>query len=188
MFEKIIGFIFKDRLKNHLKKLQRQRRFVNYNNAQSIFLLFESDFAEKNVEVRRIIQKLTVDGKKVTAWGYTDKKLTSTPILPDFRIINKKEIDFSQRPHESVLSELAENKFDVMIDLTEKEIFPLQYIALYVTADFKTGIKRNHSKIYDFMMDMNGIANQSEENLVDINATFIYNQIIFYLKSIQTSD
>lgn len=188
MFEKIIGFIFKDRLKNHLKKLQRQRRFVNYNNAQSIFLLFESDFAEKNVEVRRIIQKLTADGKKVTAWGYTDKKLTSTPILPDFRIINKKEIDFSQRPHESVLSELAENKFDVMIDLTEKEIFPLQYIALYVTADFKTGIKRNHSKIYDFMMDMNGIANQSEENLVDINATFIYNQIIFYLKSIQTSD
>ena len=188
MFEKIIGFIFKDRLKNHLKKLQRQRRFVNYNNAQSIFLLFESDFAEKNVEVRRIIQKLTADGKKVTAWGYTDKKLTSTPILPDFRIINKKEIDFSQRPHESVLSELAENKFDLMIDLTEKEIFPLQYIALYVTADFKTGIKRNHSKIYDFMMDMNGIANQSEENLVDINATFIYNQIIFYLKSIQTSD
>lgn len=188
MFEKIIGFIFKDRLKNHLKKQQRQQRFVNYNNAQSIFLLFESDFAEKNVEVRRIIQKLTADGKKVTAWGYTDKKLTSTPILPDFRIINKKEIDFSQRPHESVLSELAENKFDVMIDLTEKEIFPLQYIALYVTADFKTGIKRNHSKIYDFMMDMNGIANQSEENLVDINATFIYNQIIFYLKSIQTSD
>ena len=188
MFEKIIGFIFKDRLKNHLKKLQRQRRFVNYNNAQSIFLLFESDFAEKNVEVRRIIQKLTADGKKVTAWGYTDKKLTSTPILPDFRIINKKEIDFSQRPHESVLSELAENKFDLMIDLTEKEIFPLQYIALYVTADFKTGIKRNHSKIYDFMMDMNGIANQSEENLVGINATFIYNQIIFYLKSIQTSD
>ena len=188
MFEKIIGFIFKDRLKNHLKKLQRQRRFVNYNNAQSIFLLFESDLAEKNVEVRRIIQKLTADGKKVTAWGYTDKKLTSTPILPDFRIINKKEIDFSQRPHESVLSELAENKFDLLIDLTEKEIIPLQYIALYAIADFKTGIKRNHSKIYDFMMDMNGIANQSEENLVDINATFIYNQIIFYLKSIQTSD
>jgi hypothetical protein len=188
MFEKIIGFIFSKRLKNQLKKQQRQQRFVNYANAHSIFLLFESDYAEKNVEVRRIIQKLTADGKKVTAWGYTDKKLTSTPILPDFRIINKKEIDFSQRPHESVLNELAENKFDLMIDLTEKEIFPLQYIALYVTADFKTGIKRNHSKIYDFMMDMNGIANQSEENLVDINATFIYNQIIFYLKSIQTSD
>lgn len=188
MFEKIIGFIFKDRLKNHLKKLQRQRRFVNYNNAQSIFLLFESDFAEKNVEVRRIIQKLTADGKKVISWGYIDKKQITTPILPDFRILNKKDIDFSQKPNESVLSELAENKFDLLIDLTEKEIIPLQYIALYAIADFKTGIKRNHSKIYDFMMDMDGISNQSEENLVEINATFIYNQIIFYLKSIQTSD
>lgn len=188
MFEKIIGFIFKDRLKNHLKKLQRQRRFVNYNNAQSIFLLFESDFAEKNVEVRRIIQKLTADGKKVISWGYIDKKQITTPILPDFRILNKKDFDFSQKPNESVLSELAENKFDLLIDLTEKEIIPLQYIALYVIADFKTGIKRNNSKIYDFMMDMDGISNQSEENLVEINATFIYNQIIFYLKSIQTSD
>lgn len=188
MFEKIIGFIFKDRLKNHLKKLQRQRRFVNYNNAQSIFLLFESDFAEKNVEVRRIIQKLTADGKKVISWGYIDKKQIATPILPDFRILNKKDIDFSQKPNESVLSELAENKFDLLIDLTEKEIIPLQYIALYAIADFKTGIKRNNSKIYDFMMDMDGISNQSEENLVEINATFIYNQIIFYLKSIQTSD
>jgi len=188
MFEKIIGFIFKDRLKNHLKKLQRQRRFVNYNNAQSIFLLFESDFAEKNVEVRRIIQKLTADGKKVISWGYIDKKQITTPILPDFRILNKKDIDFSQKPNESVLRELAENKFDLLIDLTEKEIIPLQYIALYAIADFKTGIKRNNSKIYDFMMDMDGISNQSEENLVEINATFIYNQIIFYLKSIQTSD
>ena len=188
MFEKIIGFIFKDRLKNHLKKLQRQRRFVNYNNAQSIFLLFESDFAEKNVEVRRIIQKLTADGKKVISWGYIDKKQITTPILPDFRILNKKDIDFSQKPNESVLSELAENKFDLLIDLTEKEIIPLQYIALYAIADFKTGIKRNHSKIYDFMMDMDGISSQSEESLVEINATFIYNQIIFYLKSIQTSD
>ena len=188
MFEKIIGFIFKDRLKNHLKKLQLQRRFVNYNNAQSIFLLFESDFAEKNVEVRRIIQKLTADGKKVISWGYIDKKQITTPILPDFRILNKKDIDFSQKPNESILSELAENKFDLLIDLTEKEIIPLQYIALYAIADFKTGIKRNHSKIYDFMMDMDGISNQSEENLVEINATFIYNQIIFYLKSIQTSD
>ena len=188
MFEKIIGFIFKDRLKNHLKKLQRQRRFVNYNNAQSIFLLFESDFAEKNVEVRRIIQKLTADGKKVISWGYIDKKQITTPILPDFRILNKKDVDFSQKPNESILSELAENKFDLLIDLTEKEIISLQYIALYAIADFKTGIKRNNSKIYDFMMDMNGISNQSEENLVDIDATFIYNQIIFYLKSIQTSD
>ena len=188
MFEKIIGFIFKDRLKNHLKKLQRQRRFVNYNNAQSIFLLFESDYAEKNVEVRRIIQKLTADGKKVISWGYIDKKQITTPILPDFRILNKKDIDFSQKPNESILSELAENKFDLLIDLTEKEIISLQYIALYAIADFKTGIKRNNSKIYDFMMDMNGISNQSEENLVDIDATFIYNQIIFYLKSIQTSD
>lgn len=188
MFEKIIGFIFKDRLKNHLKKLQRQRRFVNYINAQSIFLLFESDFAEKNVEVRRIIQKLTANGKKVISWGYIDKKQITTPILPDFRILNKKDIDFSQKPNESILSELAENKFDLLIDLTEKEIIPLQYIALYAIADFKTGIKRNNSKIYDFMMDMDGISNQSEENLVEINATFIYNQIIFYLKSIQTSD
>ena len=93
MFEKIIGLIFSKRLKNQLKKQQRQQRFVNYNNAQSIFLLFESDFAEKNVEVRRIIQKLTADGKKVTAWGYTDKKLTSTSILPDFKILNKKDFD-----------------------------------------------------------------------------------------------
>lgn len=188
MFEKIIRYVFRKRMKNYKIVEQRERRFVKYENARNILLLFESDEMEKNPDIRRIIQKLITDGKKVSAWGFVDKKMINTAILPDFKILNKKETDFLQKPHESFIRELENTNYDLMIDLTENEIIPLQYVALYANVGLKAGVKRINYELYDFLIDMETISSQTEENLVEINAGFIYNQIIFYLKSIQTSD
>lgn len=188
IFEKIIRYVFRKRMKSYKAIEQRERRFVKYENARSVLLLFESDEMEKNPEIRRIIQRLIADGKKVSAWGYVDKKLINTAILPDFKILNNKETDFLQKPNESFIRELENTSYDLMLDLTENDIIPLQYIVLYANVGLKAGVKRMNYELYDFLIDMETISNQTEENLVDINAGFIYNQIIFYLKNIQTSD
>lgn len=188
LFDKIIRYVFSKRIKSHQLEEQRERRFVKYENARSVLLLFESDEMEKNPGIRKIIQNLTSDGKKVSAWGYVNKKQINTAILPDYKILNKKDTDFFQRPNESFIRELENSTYDLLIDITENEIIPLQYIALYANVGLKTGVKRNNSEIYDFLIDMESTSNQTEESFVEVNAGFIYNQIIFYIKSIQTSD
>ncbi len=188
MFEKINRFIFNRRAKSFLQNYPREKRFVNYENAKTILLLFESDYSEKNPRIRRIIKTLTNDGKKVMAWGFVDKKEITTAILPDFRILHHKDADFFAKPLATYMHELEDMQFDLLIDLTMNEVIPLQYISLYSNVFCKTGIKKSELKMYDFIVDISGVNDNDAENPIELDAVYIYEQIIFYLKKIQTAD
>jgi len=188
MFEKLIRYFFNKRVKKHLAEDTRERRFVNYNNARSIILLFESDYTEKNHEIRKIIQSIQADGKRVMAWGFINKKETTTAILPDFRVLHHKNADFLGKPLQSFLQELENQDFDLLLDLTVNEHIPLSYVGLYAKAACKAGVRKNEHNIYDFMIELIPQTPTEDKELEEYNATYVYNQIIFYLKSIQTRD
>ena len=88
----INNFLFKKRALTYLSTTEREHRFVNYEKAKSVLILFESDYSEKNLVIRKIIQSLQLDGKKVSAWGFIDKKEVTSSILPDFRILHHQQI------------------------------------------------------------------------------------------------
>ena len=191
MLKKINEFVFRFRAKKYLAETLRERRFVNYEKAKTILLLFESEFTEKNPNIRKMIAQMQQDGKKVSAWGFIDKKEVMTSILPDFRILHHKQTDFFQMPHISYINELEDLEFDLLIDLSVHSILPLQYIAMYAKASCKTGIRKNNLPIYDFVIDVDVLPTPDEnaepiENPIDEN--YLFDQIIFYLKSIQTND
>ena len=192
MFKKLINFLFQYRAKKYLSETPRERRFVSYEKAKTILLLFESEFTEKNPNIRKMIYQMQQDGKKVSAWGFIDKKEVATSILPDFRILHHKQTDFFQKPLISYINELEDLEFDLLIDLSVHEILPLQYIAMYAKASCKTGIRKNDLQIYDFVLDVDVLPTtppegaEPEENPIDEN--YLFEQIIFYLKSIQTND
>ncbi|MDP4239861.1 MAG: hypothetical protein Q8904_10385 [Bacteroidota bacterium] len=191
MLKKINTYLFNKRARNYLSSTPREHRFVNYEKAKTVLLLFESDASEQNPKVRSIINQLQQDGKKVTAWGFVDKKEIETAIYPDFRILHHKQTDFFHRPLESYKTELQYAAFDLLIDLTVKPVVPLLYLAMYAVASFKTGLRKTEIPLYDFVLDMESKPVQPDssdplENPVD--ETYLYNQIIFYLKNIQTTD
>jgi hypothetical protein len=191
MFKKIINYLFQKRAQKYLHENERDRRFVNYNKAKSILLLFESDYSEKNPTIRRIINQLHQNGKKVSAWGYIDKKEVITSILPDFRILHHKQTDFFQKPDISFINELENQSFDLLIDLTMKPILPLQYVVVYAKAFCKIGIHKMELPIYDFVLDVENLTVPVEdtdflESPVDVD--YLFEKIIYYLKSIQTTD
>ncbi len=191
MFKKLNNYLFQKRAKKIISTLERERRFVNYNNAKTVLLLFESDFSEKNPEIRKIIYKLQQDGKKVSAWGFVDKKLVATSIMPDFRILNYKETNMFHVPENSFITELEEQKFDLLIDLTLKPLLPLQYVALYANALCKTGTRNTELQLYDFVLDIEKLMTHKEDAETyefQPDEAYLFQQIIFYLKSIQTKD
>ena len=82
--KKLNQYLFKKRSASYLRSTNRIRRFVNYETANTILLLFESDYIEKNRYIRKVIGQLVNDGKKVYAWGYINNKKATTAILPSF--------------------------------------------------------------------------------------------------------
>jgi len=191
MFDKLNKYFFQKRAQKYLNENERDRRFVNYNKAKTILLLFESDYSEKNVNIRKMMSQMQQDGKKVSAWGFINKKEVSTSILPDFRILHHKQTDFFQKPLISYINELEGQEFDLLIDLSLNILLPLQYIVLYARASCKTGIHKSDLSLYDFLLDVENLTVPIEgtefmETPVDEN--YLYDQIIFYLKSIQTTD
>ncbi len=191
MFKKLNNYLFKKRAQKYLSLTPREHHFVNYDKAKTILLLFESDYSEKNLITRRIINQMRLDGKKVSAWGFIDKKEVDTAIFPDFRILHHKQTDFFHKPLASYINELQYSEFDLLIDLSVKPIIPLEYLALYALASFKTGIRKTEIPMYDFVLDTENVQTQTEQEELSenpVDETYLYNQIIFYLKSIQTTD
>jgi len=191
MFKILNNYLFKKRAQKYLSLEPREHRFVSYNKAKTILLLFESDYNEKNVYIHKIIAQLRQDGKKVSAWGFIDKKEIETAIFPDFRILHHKQTDFFHRPLESFITELQYSQFDLLIDLSLKPNIPLQYFALYAFAAFKTGIRKTELPVYDFVLDVESVSNSADSTEMTestIDEAYLYQQIIFYLKRIQTTD
>ena len=191
MFETINTYLFNKRARAYLKLTPREHRFVNYTKAKTILLLFGSDYSEKNQNIHAIINELQQDVKKVCAWGFIDKKEIATAIYPDFRILHHKQTDFFHKPLISFINELQYSEFDLLIDLTSRQIIPLEYLALYANASFKTGMRKTNLPIYDFVLDIEKVPLETESTElaeVSVEETYLYNQIIFYLKSIQTTD
>jgi len=181
-------FLFNKRAQQYIRSTEREQRFVSYDKAKTVLLLFESDYSEKNPIIRKIIQSLQQDGKKVSAWGFIDKKEITSAILPDFKILHHQQTDFFHKPEPTFFRELENLQFDLMIDLSLQLQLPLEYLALHANAYCKTGLRKTAFPIYDFMINMDSL--NSTEELIEhpIDEIYLYDQIIFYLKSIQTTD
>ncbi|MDD4489375.1 MAG: hypothetical protein PHD30_02590 [Paludibacter sp.] len=188
MAGKLIEYVFRKRVKKHSKSDTRNKQFVNYEKAKNILLLFESNYSEKNPETKRIIQSLNTDGKKVTAWGYVDKKNIISAAYPEYRILHKKDLGLFQKPHDKLIQELQCNEFDLLINISTRRIVPLDYITLNANAKCKTGMKIGTINLYDFAMDLESHLRDKEIQVDDLEYSFLFNQILFYLKSVHTND
>lgn len=161
------------------KKNPRQTHcFPDWNRVKTILILFESDITEKNLNIKQIIKELQQDGKDVTAWGYVDNKRAQSGILRDYRILAQQDINIFRKPKEWHLKDFQRMHFDVVIDLSINDLLPLQYLMLYADANFKTGKQTKEPYMADFMV-MNGDND---------DPTFLFDQIIHYLKNIRSND
>ena len=180
--------MFQKHAHKFLSKSFRERSFASYDKLKSVLILFESDYSEKNPVIRKIIKALKQDGKKVSAWGFIDKKEIQSSILPDFRVLNYKRTDIFEKPNSSFIHEIEGLEFDLLIDLTLKPMLPLQYLALHCNASCKAGMHVSEVPIYDFILDLESQLTSTDFDEEAMNEKYIFNQIIFYLKSIQTKD
>lgn len=188
MLNRLSCNIFYKRAQKFLKTSNRKSSFVNYTQAKTILLIFESNFSEKNSETKKIIESLIADGKKVIAIGYVCKKKCLSATYPEYRVLCKKDLTLFQKPNQDILQYLLSCEFDLLIDITKNRFIPLEYIVLYANAKCKAGMQKDNLKLYDFAVDIQHHLAENEIPMEDLEFSFLYNQILFYLKKIQSKD
>lgn len=154
-----------DKLKDWLlqrairKQNPRQARLRNYKDIRNVLLLYKADPTGLNADILRIKETLTKEGKEVTL----------------FTLDLDKEVNLFDYPNKTKVLDLQQVNYDLLIDLTLEPCRPLHYAALYARADCKAGLELTHG-ILDFMI---AVTKQ-------VNASFLYEQIIRYLKIINS--
>ena len=174
-------FIFRRKLKKLKRSHDKDKKFVNYNDMRSVLIIYESDMNENNPKIKAISKSLQSDGKKVTMCGFVNKKKADILISEHAYMIDSSHVSFFGEPNTNFIKGLLNTKFDVVLDLTLTEVLPLQYVLAYSKSPFKVGRKISNLDLLDFMIDLK---NESEVKPADVN--YLFDLIIFYLKSIES--
>lgn len=171
---KISNYFIKRKIENLSRKINREKVFKSMNEIRRIIIFCNSSECK---EVFLSVSRLEEMGKKVLVCSY------GTACVKDIKeetsvleVSSKKDLNFLGIPVASVIEKLNDFKPDILIDLTSRTSYPLDYLFLACACDFKTGIKKKDHKTYDFSI--------SATESADIN--YLFNQIIFYLQTIRT--
>lgn len=158
IFTKIRTAVGKFNLDNAIRSLSRKPSYQDFVSSKTFLILFDIDTNEELELIKKYVSFLKQEGKKVMAIGFYDSQL---PFLLsyskiDMEILNRKNLNWYQRPNDPFLRNIAEEVFDVLINLSIRDYFPLKYISALSHSRFKIGAySKDNERIHDLMIDIN---------------------------------
>ena len=172
----------------YLRKKQEPRnpRFPHFDQPLKVMIIYESDVLERNDAIKSIRQDLLRRQMDVTMWGYVEKKEITTLILPQSRILGVDDYNLLGKPRDYVLTDLLAEHYDLLIDLTTRPLLPLRYLAMYTDADFKVGMNLGEG-LHDMLISLPDLSPEQGEE-AEIEASWLYHQILTYLTTIKSND
>jgi len=166
-------------LKRDIKTQQRKREVVNFQSAKNIGLLFDANDPEEYDLVKKYLKYLKDAKKKVKAIGFFNSK--HIPQMEysklDYDFFTKKELNWWDKPTNVPVKNFVEEEYDILINFSLKESFPLIYITGISKAKFKVGKYTDKNDVYDLMIeqpegkDFKFFMRQIDHYLGIINAT-----------------
>jgi len=178
----MFGFIRKNKLKSLLKKNNRKHAFLNMDAIHSVLVLFETSNYES---VDLFVEKLLEMGKSVAGYAFRVKDDVFDYSETNYTIISSNEnSNKSGIPDEKLLEQMQSRHYDVVIDLTVKENFSLQYILATVNATMTVGLKKNKLPFYDFSISKLSKPKGHESSQV----RELIKSIVFYLQTIKRKE
>lgn len=178
----------KQKIFNYLrgKQAQRNPRFPHLDQPLKIMIIYESDVLERNDSIKTIRQELLLRQMDVTMWGYAEKKEIVSLVLPQSRILGMADYNLFGKPRDYVLRDLTASHYNLLIDLTTRPLLPLQYLAMYADADFKVGLNLGEG-VHDMLISLPNFTPE-QSNDAEIEASWLFNQIMRYLTTIKSND
>ncbi|HSV87349.1 MAG TPA: hypothetical protein VLH61_01775 [Bacteroidales bacterium] len=175
---KIIRSLF---LRALLARVTREnKRVVGLAEARSIGILYECDNVNNYRQITGLIKHLEKEGKTIYSLGFVNQNKT-----PEFTMAQlnsffcyKKDIGWNLKIKNPHLQSFFSAGFDILIDTSPGDFFPLKYLAGVTSASYKAGIFNNdYLEIFDLL-----IREQSNGSLEDR-----LKQLVKYLEMINST-
>ena len=150
-------------LRKSVKKNQRDSAFHNYSSAKKVGVIFNATQQDTYETARKYIKELTNKGLEVKALGFVDSKevLDFYQKSVHFEYFSRKNLNWYSKPNNPNTQQFLETPFDILVDLSIVEDFPIQYIVGLSRAQFKVGCAKESSQesterpnFYDFMLQL----------------------------------
>jgi hypothetical protein len=138
-------------------KVRRNRKIQNLNNAKTIGLIYDASDEKLHNVVCDFVKYFQENMKIVKAIGYVSYSRLPHYCFPklSFDYFTRKDLNWYFKPTPQRVQDFINEEYDIVIDLTMKDNFALQYIAGLSHGKFKVGRYSNkYSGIYDFMLDV----------------------------------
>lgn len=177
----MIDFIKKEianiRLRSDIRNLKRIRKDPDFHNAVRIGILYDASEREEFFKVKEFLKDLRDSGKSPVSLGYINyNEATFHPLArPEADYFFSNQLNWYGMPNCLIVTNFINDPFDMLINLTLRDIFPLDYIAANSVSGLKIGRDASAvSSSYDLTFKL--------DERADIQS-FAYT-IIHYLKTI----
>jgi hypothetical protein len=164
-------------LNKELKAVKRESSFSNFETAQTVGFIFNAGEREKYVTSKEFIEFVEKKNIRIFGVGYTSKsdQIAYFPYMNGVSYFGLDEVNWYGKPTNNAISDFLKRKYDILIDLSQSELFQIHYIFALSNAKFKITNSGVKSKYADFVLQLD-----NTEKL----GTYI-SQIKHYLEAIQ---
>lgn len=148
------------RFRKEVNRLKVKHEVVTLNDAEKIGLLYDAT-EEKDYEIIKGYVKnfRSTFKKEILAMGYVDKKQLPQSQFAQYGLdfFCRKDLNFRMIPIDPIVHNFIKEKFDILIDLSSGNCFPLLYIAATSHARFRIGrYHKSHLNCFDMMIKIPG--------------------------------
>lgn len=143
-------------LNKKLKHASRERGVYNLNNAKTIGIVYNATHQENYEIAKEFILKIKTQNNNVSSLGFVDSKEVLDFYRKDEKnhFFSRKNINWYGKPNNPYIKKFIETKFDILINISIINEFPIQYIIALSNAKFKVGKFIEKNAYFDFMIDI----------------------------------
>ncbi|MBN2813746.1 MAG: hypothetical protein JXQ80_06685 [Bacteroidales bacterium] len=150
------AYMGRHELRTHLKDRKRTPVVCNIEHARHIGIIYNATEGVSFEIIRNLVKDLSGPSRKITVLGYVDsKKLIDNYLYrKGFDFFSKNDLNWYSRPVSPLVDQFIKEPFDLLINLSLENHYPIQYITALSPATFKAG-KYSPDDIYlDLMIDI----------------------------------
>ncbi|MBP6230618.1 MAG: hypothetical protein KA397_03045 [Paludibacteraceae bacterium] len=164
-------------LLNFHKKKYREKKYLSFDEIKSIVFVYYIDDYSKYDTVYQNIKDFTAQGKTVFSILFVKNGVPFEEKRINMRLFSQKDCSWLSVPNNDVMTDLLELSADVLIDLSLTDILPIQYAIANSPIPCKVGRVKDHTYLYDLMLEM------KDDELTE---TELLKTITYYLTHIQS--
>ena len=143
-------------LNKKLRQFKRIRESHNLETAKTAGILFTPTDQLSFEQIKQFLTYLGNYKLQIYVLGYIDAKTIPESFLfwKGINLFSRKELSWSMIPKTPVVTDFIDKPFDVLLDLSLDDFFPVEYIARLSKSKFKVGRFTEAHGSYDLMFEL----------------------------------